>query len=207
VTPSGEHEGTAAVLEADNVDTDVIIPLADLVSIPRDRLGEACFKPWRCQSDGTLDPSFSLNHPDRRGASILIGRSNFGCGSSREGAVHALVGLGFKSIIAESFGDIFRSNCAKNGVIAATVASSDRLALAELCHQHPDLAVHVDAHARLITAGELAVSFQLSDGERSVLLDGGDEISRTMQLADLIRAFATERERTHPWSRPRSAEA
>jgi 3-isopropylmalate/(R)-2-methylmalate dehydratase small subunit len=202
--PTSDHQGTAVVLDIDNVDTDVIIPLADLVSVPRDRLGEACFKPWRLQADGTLNPDFVLNQPDHRGASVLVGRSNFGCGSSREGAVHALMGLGFRSLIAESFGDIFRSNCAKNGVIAATVSASDRLALAERCRQHSDLVVRVDAESRTITAGDLAVPFQLSDGDRSVLLEGGDEISRTMQFSDLIRAFAAERERTHPWSRPRS---
>ena len=117
MTPFTQVSGPAAPLMAANVDTDVIIRIERLSDIARGELGPYAFEAWRYDAEGAEKPEFVLNQPDWRGAPILLAGPNFGCGSSREGAVWALNGMGVRAVIAPSFGDIHYNNCIKNGII------------------------------------------------------------------------------------------
>src|SRR5690242_15603753 len=119
------HTGMVAVLDRPNVDTDQIIPKQFLKRVERTGFGQFLFYDWRFKSDGQPDPSFPLNDPRYRGASILIAGKNFGCGSSREHAPWALADFGFRAIIAPSFADIFANNCMKNGLLPVVLTNAD----------------------------------------------------------------------------------
>ena len=119
------HTGLVAILDRPNVDTDQIIPKQFLKRVERTGFGEFLFYDWRFTADGKPDPSFPLNEPRYRGASILIAGKNFGCGSSREHAPWALADFGFRAIIAVSFADIFRNNCMKNGLLPVVLSDAE----------------------------------------------------------------------------------
>jgi 3-isopropylmalate/(R)-2-methylmalate dehydratase small subunit len=169
----------AAVLERPDVDTDQIIPKQFLKRIERTGFGEFLFFDWR------KDPAFELNQPEAQGARILIAGRNFGCGSSREHAPWALQDYGFDAVIAPSFGDIFRQNSLKIGLLPVILTTEQTHELAARAHAGEELTVDLEAR----TAGGFA--FELDDFQRECLLDGLDEIGLTLREDDAIAAYET----------------
>ncbi len=201
--------GLVVPLDRANVDTDAIIPKQFLKSVQRSGFGPNLFDEWRYLDHGEpgMDPAgrrpnpdFVLNQPRYQGASILLARDNFGCGSSREHAVWALLDYGIRVVIAPSFADIFYNNCFKNGVlpIALDAATVDRLFAAVA--DNPDYRITVDLVRQRITLpdGE-EIPFEIDAFRRDCLLAGLDEIGLTLQHADEIRAYEERRRREAPW--------
>jgi len=184
-----------------NIDTDVIINVDRLMTAARTEMGLYAFEVWRYLSKGVENPKFELNRPGFRDAKILIAGRNFGCGSSREMAVWAVFGMGFRCVIAPSFGDIFANNCAKNGLLAITLSAVliERLVnAAEKAAGAMHFTVDLENCTITLPNGE-AIPFEIAAGDREALLCGLDEIGRTLQLAGDIAAFqARDRER-RPW--------
>lgn len=195
-----EHVGTAASLPRDNVDTDVIIPLGTLMEVARADLGRFAFAPLRYGPDGRERPGFPLNRPALRGASILVAGRSFGTGSSREGAVHALDGFGIRVVVAESFGDIFAANCVKNGLLPIALAP-ERLAGVREAVERVDGAepFGVDLVARRLRGPGVDLEFDVDPAARSRLLDGRDDVGRTLELDDAIRRFQARDRLRRPW--------
>jgi 3-isopropylmalate/(R)-2-methylmalate dehydratase small subunit len=179
-----KHTGIIAPLDRANVDTDQIIPKQFLKRIERTGFGEFLFYDWRYLPDGHPDPSFVLNHPRYKDASILVTGKNFGCGSSREHAPWALGEFGFRVIIAPSFADIFANNCFKNGMLPVALPAEQ---VAEIMKRH---AVTVDLERQTIEDGEgFSVEFVVGEFQRYCLLEGLDDIGLTLRYEDAIRAY------------------
>jgi 3-isopropylmalate/(R)-2-methylmalate dehydratase small subunit len=179
-----KHTGLVAPLDRANVDTDQIIPKQFLKRIERTGFGEFLFYDWRYLPDGHPDPSFVLNHPRYKDASILVTGKNFGCGSSREHAPWALGEFGFRVIIAPSFADIFANNCFKNGMLPVALPAEQ---VAEIMKRH---AVTVDLERQTIEDGEgFSVEFVVGEFQRYCLLEGLDDIGLTLRYEDAIRAY------------------
>jgi len=186
--------GIVAALDRANVDTDQIIPKQFLKRIERTGFGQYLFFDWRFRPDGSLDPAFELNRPEQTGASILIARRNFGCGSSREHAPWALADYGFRVVIAPTFADIFFSNCFQNGMLPIRL---DEPAVAELFHRataataagHP-YRLSVDLPGQTVTddAGFRA-SFEIDPFRKTCLLEGLDNIALSLKHVDAITAW------------------
>jgi 3-isopropylmalate/(R)-2-methylmalate dehydratase small subunit len=193
--PFRVHKGKVAPLERANVDTDQIIPKQFLKRIERTGFGEFLFYDWRRSPDGKLDPAFPLNQSRYAGASVLLAGRNFGCGSSREHAVWALLDFGFRSVIAPSFADIFANNCVKNGVLAVVLTEEEVAELSRRGKEVPDYQVTVDLE-RLSVSDELGFSahFQIDEFARHCLLNGLDEIGLTLQHEAEITTY----ESRHP---------
>jgi 3-isopropylmalate/(R)-2-methylmalate dehydratase small subunit len=193
--PFTMHTGLTAALNRANVDTDQIIPKQFLKRVERTGFGTAAFFDWRYRPDGSLDPSFELNAPRVVGASILLAGANFGCGSSREHAPWALAEYGFRSIIAESFADIFYGNALQNGLLPVRLAPGE---LADLFRREA-AAPHgyqltVDLEHREVRDGQgFRASFEIDDYRREGLLQGLDAIGRTLQHQPAIAAFEDRR--------------
>jgi len=204
MTPFATHRGIAAPMRIDNVDTDIIIPMSVLVSVPRPQLGHYAFQQIRYQADGAERGDFVLNQPQFRGASILIAGRNFGCGSSREWAVYALERLGIRVVVASSFGDIFLSNCIKNGLLPATLPEAEVLALmAEADAIAGSSRFEVDLTEECIRAPSGRTwRFGIDAALRSALLHGRDEIAATMDHDAAIRAFQARTREERPWLVP-----
>jgi 3-isopropylmalate/(R)-2-methylmalate dehydratase small subunit len=188
------HTGIVAVLERDNVDTDQIIPKQFLKRIERSGYGDVLFFDWRYHRDGAPDPSFPLNAPQYRGATILLAGKNFGCGSSREHAVWALRDYGFRAIIAPSFADIFANNCVKNGVLTVTLRPSE---IAQLMAR--DAAglyrVTIDLEQHTVAAhGGFKAVFAVDAFTRACLLAGLDEIGMTLKHEPEIARYEQRRQ-------------
>ena len=183
------HTGTVVPLDRANVDTDAIIPKQFLKSIKRTGFGPHLFDAWRS------DPDFVLNQPIYKGASILLARKNFGCGSSREHAPWALQQHGFKALIAPSFADIFFNNCLKNGLlpIVLTELEVDRLFNEAAAHAPMKLTIDLPTQ----TVGDF--HFDLDPTAKTNLVNGWDEIGRTLRHADEIKAYEEKRKKTEPW--------
>jgi 3-isopropylmalate/(R)-2-methylmalate dehydratase small subunit len=181
------HTGTAVPLRRSNVDTDQIIPAVYLKRITRTGFEDALFAAWRS------DPTFVLNQPQYAGASILVAGPDFGTGSSREHAVWALMDGGFRVVLSSRFGDIFRGNAGKAGLLAAQVDQESVELLWKLIEHEPGTEVVVDLEARTVTAGTLVVPFEVDDYTRWRLLEGWDDISLTMRHADEISDFEHRR--------------
>ncbi|MGJ7613951.1 MULTISPECIES: 3-isopropylmalate dehydratase small subunit [unclassified Variovorax] len=196
--PFNTLKGNAAPLMLDNVDTDVIIRINRLTELPRDQLGPYAFEALRFSADGSEDADCVLNRPPFRSAPILLAGRNFGCGSSREGAVWALASRGIRCVIAESFGDIFFGNCFQNGVlpIALPRATVDRLA-----DQVASCAsVTVDLHAcRIEFPHGHRQPFTVDAMKRQALLDGMDDVTRTLQRRAAIAAWQATDRLARPW--------
>ena len=191
----------AAPVMRHNVDTDVIITIDRLMALPRAEMGDYAFEVWRFLPDGSENPEFELNRPGFRDAGILIAGRNFGCGSSREMAVWALAGMGFRCVIAPGFGDIFANNCVKNGLLAIVLAEDivERLA-AEAEGAAGAKSFTVDLKTGTITTpGSDTVPFEIAAGDRETLLSGLDEIGKTLLLGDEIEAFQTRDRAQRPW--------
>jgi 3-isopropylmalate/(R)-2-methylmalate dehydratase small subunit len=192
--PFTKHTGLVAPMDRANVDTDQIIPKQFLKRIERTGYGPFLFFDWRYFDDGkTPRPEFELNRPEVAGASILLARRNFGCGSSREHAVWAIANYGFRVVIAPSFADIFYSNCFKNGVLPIRLSEEQVEDLFRRAAR-PGYRLSVDLHAcRISDEQGLSLPFQVEESRRHNLLHGLDDIALTLQHADQIAAYEKSR--------------
>ena len=200
---------TALVVPLDraNVDTDAIIPKQFLKSIRRAGFGPYLFDEWRYMdrgepemecSDRPLKQDFVLNQPQYQGAKILLTRENFGCGSSREHAPWALEDYGFRAIIAPSFADIFYNNCFKNGILPIVLDVDSVDSLFKEVAEGYQLTVDLQTQTITTPAG-WKISFEVDETRKYRLFNGLDDIALTLQQADKIRAYETEREKRAPW--------
>jgi 3-isopropylmalate/(R)-2-methylmalate dehydratase small subunit len=185
--PFSTHTGIGVPLRRANIDTDQIIPAVHLKSVKRTGFEDGLFEAWRQQ------PDFILNiEPFSRGT-VLVAGQDFGTGSSREHAVWALMDYGFRVVISSRFGDIFRGNSAKAGLVAAQVAQPDVELLWKLLENAPGTEVTVDLTDNTVRAAELVVPFEIDDYIRWRLLEGLDDIGLTLRHADDITAFEAAR--------------
>ena len=187
--------GLVAPLEALNVDTDQIIPKQFLKRIARTGYEDALFYDWRYLDDGTTpNPDFEMNAPRYQGASILLTKNNFGCGSSREHAPWALDNYGFRCLLAPSFADIFYNNCFNNGILPIRLPEAVIEQLFQEVRAQDGYALTVDLPAQTITRpnGE-TIAFQLDPFLKERLLNGWDQIALTLRHEDKIRAYETSR--------------
>ncbi len=202
--------GIVAPLDRANVDTDAIIPKQFLKSIKRSGFGPNLFDAWRYQDVGEpgmdnskrpLNPDFVLNQPRYKGASILLARKNFGCGSSREHAPWALTDYGFRAVIAPSFADIFYNNCFKNGLLPIVLTE---MRIDQLFHEviaFPGYKLTVDLPRQLVltTDGATQVGFEVDPHRKHCLINGLDDIGLSLLHAEKIRAFEARRRTEQPW--------
>jgi 3-isopropylmalate dehydratase, small subunit len=203
------HEGLVAPLDRANVDTDAIIPKQFLKSIKRSGFGPNLFDEWRYldvgepgkpNHDRPLNPDFVLNKPRYQGASVLLARENFGCGSSREHAPWALEDYGFRAIIAPSFADIFYNNCFKNGLLPIVLDAAIVDRLFRECEANEGYALTVDLDKQTVTTptGEV-IPFEVDAGRKYRLLNGLDDIALTLLHSDEIKAYEERRKAEAPW--------
>jgi len=207
--PFTQHTGVVAPLERANVDTDAIIPKQFLKSIKRTGFGPNLFDAWRYLDHGEpgqdcsgrpRNPDFVLNQPRYRGASILLARTNFGCGSSREHAVWALSQDGFRAVIAPSFGDIFYNNSLKNGFLPIRLDADavERLFREVQANEGYRLTIDLPAQTVGTPDGE-SFGFDIDASRKHCLVNGLDDIALTLQQADAIRAYEARRRDEAPW--------
>jgi 3-isopropylmalate/(R)-2-methylmalate dehydratase small subunit len=193
--PFRRHTGRVAALPRANVDTDQIIPKQFLKRIERTGFGASLFYAWRYLADGAPDPAFELNRPEAAGASILLAGANFGCGSSREHAPWALAEYGFRAIVAPSFADIFYGNCCQNGLLRVAVPEA---AVAELFRRAAgardgyELTVYLE-RTEVRDAAGFSAPFAIAPYRRAMLLEGLDEVGRTLKQESPIAAFERRR--------------
>ncbi len=190
------HTGTAAPLRRGNVDTDQIIPAVYLKRVTRTGFEDGLFAAWR------NDPTFVLNDPTYQGVSILVAGPDFGTGSSREHAVWALLDYGFRVVISSRFGDIFRGNAGKSGLVPALVEQETVEQLWKLIENDPSTPVRVDLEQRLITAADLVAPFRIDDYTRYRLLNGLDDVDITLAREAEIAAFESDRPSFKPTTLP-----
>lgn len=187
--------GTVCAVDRANIDTDALIPKEYLKSIKRTGFGHALFSDWRYNDDGTDNPEFVLNQPKALGASILIGRNNFGCGSSREHAVWAVAQQGFKVVIAPTegeipgFADIFRNNCSKNGVLTIQLSSEQVDQIFEMAAADAPLEATVNLEEQKVVVGGVEFAFEVDPAVKEKLLLGMDDISESLQYDGDISIF------------------
>ena len=186
------HSGTALPLRRSNVDTDQIVPAEYLKRVTRTGFEDGLFAAWRS------DPDFVLNRPEHAGATILLAGPDFGTGSSREHAVWALQDYGFAAVLSPRFGDIFRGNAGKSGLLAARVEEGVVEALWELVERAPGTVITVDLVAREVRAGELVAPIGVDDYTRWRLLEGLDDIALTLRHVDEVQRFELQRPRFLP---------
>jgi 3-isopropylmalate/(R)-2-methylmalate dehydratase small subunit len=184
------HTGLIVPLDRANVDTDQIIPKEFLKRIERTGFGEFLFNDWRYHPDGSPVEDFELNLPQYAGASILVTRQNFGCGSSREHAVWALEEYGIRAVIAPSFADIFRNNALGNGLLPVTLSEEGVSEILRSASERQGYELTVDLESQLVSDGEgLQYGFSLDPFDRYRLLNGLDDIGLTLQHEDDIAAY------------------
>ncbi|MGE6107373.1 3-isopropylmalate dehydratase small subunit [Aeromonas sobria] len=186
-----QHKGIVVPLDSANVDTDAIIPKQFLQKVNRIGFGKHLFHDWRFLDDAGQQPNpeFVLNQPQFAGASILLARENFGCGSSREHAPWALADYGFRTIIAPSFADIFYGNAINNGMVPVRLKEEEVEALFQLVAANPGIEIEVDLEANQVRAGSLTFGFEIDEFRRYCLLNGLDAIGLTLQHEAAISAF------------------
>lgn len=201
MTPFTRLTAIAAPLMRQNVDTDVIIRIERLVSLRPGELGPWAFESWRYRPDGSEDPAFLLNREPYRHAKILLAGTNFGCGSSREGAVWALASMGYRCVIAPGFGDIFFNNCFQNGVLPVVLPADAVQSIAEQVAVDPaGRLITVDLEACVVVAPDGGRHpFTVDDLRRDGLLQGLDDIGLTLRRAGEIDAFQARDRRARPW--------
>ncbi len=186
-----QHKGIVVPLDSANVDTDAIIPKQFLQKVNRIGFGKHLFHDWRFLDDAGEQPNleFVLNQRQFAGASILLARENFGCGSSREHAPWALADYGFKTIIAPSFADIFYGNAINNGLVPVRLKEEEVEALFQLVAANPGIEIEVDLEANQVRSGTLTFGFEIDEFRRYCLLNGLDAIGLTLQHEAAISAF------------------
>lgn len=213
--PFTQLKGLVAPMDRANVDTDMIIPKQFLKSIKRSGFGPNLFDELRYLDEGQpgqdcsnrpLNKDFPLNFPRYQGASVLLARENFGCGSSREHAPWALEDYGFRCIIAPSYADIFFNNCFKNGILPIVLDADtvDRLFQEMYANEGYQLDVDLEAQTVTTPSGEV-IAFDVESGRKHCLLNGLDDIGITLQQADAIRQYEAKRRQEAPWLFSRSA--
>ncbi|MGB3770886.1 MAG: 3-isopropylmalate dehydratase small subunit [Rhodococcus sp. (in: high G+C Gram-positive bacteria)] len=190
------HTGIGVPLRRSNVDTDQIIPAVYLKRVTRTGFEDGLFAGWRA------DPGFVLNVAPFDRGSVLVAGPDFGTGSSREHAVWALSDFGFRVVIASRFGDIFRGNAGKAGLLAAVVEQSDVELLWKLIEQQPGVELTVDLESKTIAAGTLVVRFDIDDYTRWRLLEGLDDIALTLRQVEAISEFENSRPEWKPATLP-----
>ncbi|MGZ5082864.1 MAG: 3-isopropylmalate dehydratase small subunit [Usitatibacter sp.] len=203
------HTGLVAPLDRENVDTDAIIPKQFLKSIKRTGFGPHLFDAWRYLDVGEpgmdltkrrFNPDFILNKPQYQGASILLARKNFGCGSTREHAPWALHHGGFKAVIAPSFADIFFNNSFKNGFLPVALTEAEVASLFDEAAAAPGYRLTIDLAAQTVTTPSgRSMRFDIDDSRKSCLLNGWDEIGLTLRHGAEIAAYEERRKRAEPW--------
>jgi len=180
----------AVSLPLDDIDTDQIIPARFLKVTDKAGLAANLFADWRYQSDGSPKKDFVLNHPESQGAQILFAGNNFGCGSSREHAPWALTGFGFKAVVAYSFGDIFRNNALKNGLLPIQVDAATHQRLHDILDEIPRADWIIDLEKQQLTTPDgTTVEFVIDAFARTCLLQGKDELGYLLSFMDQIQAY------------------
>ena len=202
------HTGLIAPLDRENVDTDAIIPKQFLKSIARTGFGANLFDEWRYLDEGQpgkgnanrpLNPDFVLNQARYQGASVLVTRDNFGCGSSREHAPWALQQYGFRAIIAPSYADIFFNNCYKNGLLPIVLTAAQVDKIIHIVNANVGFEVTIDLPEQLVRVGDEAFKFEISTHRKYCLANGFDDIGLTLRHADEIKAFEAQHLSKFPW--------
>ena len=203
------HKGLVAPMDRENVDTDAIIPKQFLKSIKKSGFGPNLFDAWRYLDPGEPgqdpttrrpNPDFVLNQPRYQGASVLLARQNFGCGSSREHAPWALDQYGFRVLIAPSYADIFFNNCFKNGVLPIQLSELEVARLFDDVAAFDGYSLTIDLERQLVLKPDGAsLPFEVEPFRKYCLLGGFDDIGLTLRHADKIRAYEAERLLTKPW--------
>ena len=204
------HQGLVAPIDRENVDTDAIIPKQFLKSIRKTGFGPNLFDEWRYldqpgqpgvpESQRKPNPDFVLNQPRYQGASVLLARKNFGCGSSREHAPWAIEQYGFRALIAPSFADIFFNNCFKNGLLPIVLPEATVSQLFDEVHAFPGYQLTIDLERQVIVKpqGE-EIAFEVQPFRKYCLLNGLDDIGLTLRHKDKIQAYEAARLATKPW--------
>jgi 3-isopropylmalate/(R)-2-methylmalate dehydratase small subunit len=192
-------EGLVCPLDKNNVDTDQIIPKQFLTSVSRDGFAEALFYDWRYLANEQPNPEFVLNEPAYKGASILLTRANFGCGSSREHAPWAIQQYGFNVVIAESFADIFFNNSINNGMLLISLSASNIEFLFSRCQQGTQEWKIDLAGQQIILGNNAAVGFQIDPDIKQRLLSGLDFIGASEQFEPHISGYEKQRANNQPW--------
>jgi 3-isopropylmalate/(R)-2-methylmalate dehydratase small subunit len=201
------HKGLVVPLDRSNIDTDAIIPKQYLKSVKKSGFGPTLFDDWRYKKAGEpgmdhsqreINPDFVLNQTCYQGASVLIARENFGCGSSREHAVWALTDYGIRAIIAPSYADIFFNNSFKNGLLPVVLAENSIDTLFKEITEGYELTINLEQQNVITPSGEAFV-FEVDAFKKHCLLNGLDDIGLTLQHADDIRAYETKRKQEAPW--------
>jgi 3-isopropylmalate/(R)-2-methylmalate dehydratase small subunit len=208
--PFRVHSGVVVPLDRANVDTDAIIPKQFLKSIKRSGFGPNLFDAWRYLDHGEpgmddrkrpLNPDFVLNQARYRGATVMLARRNFGCGSSREHAPWALADWGIRAVIAPSYADIFHNNCYKNGLLPIVLGESEVSTLFDATHAFPGFTLTIDLERQTVATsdGSMAFRFDVEPFRKMRLIDGLDDIALTLKHADAIREFEAKRLHDQPW--------
>ncbi|WCL47886.1 3-isopropylmalate dehydratase small subunit [Leptospira sp. GIMC2001] len=202
MNPFTKHEGLPAILDRANVDTDAIIPKQFLRKIERTGFGKHLFHDWRFLDDAgeKINPDFILNQSRYLGASILVARDNFGCGSSREHAPWALEDFGFKAMIAPSFADIFYNNCFKNGMLPVVLQTSEVDEIFQFVAGNEGKKITVDLVNQVVEIPNgKSYKFEVDPVRKESLLNGWDDIGLTMRFEEDITKFENKQKATMPW--------
>ena len=205
---SNEFSGTFICLDKSNIDTDQIIPKQFLKSIKKTGFGDNLFDGWRYLDEGTIDQEtssrmvnkdFIFNNKLFADSNILVSGENFGCGSSREHAVWALKDFGIKTVIAESFADIFYNNCFKNGLLALCLKKSEISKIFENFNENSAQSIEIDLINQVLYFGDFEFKFELDDYKKKCLLEGLDEIGASLKFTDQIKSFEKNYQIKNPW--------
>jgi len=205
---SNEFSGTFICLDKSNVDTDQIIPKQFLKSIKKTGFGDNLFDGWRYLDEGTIDQEtssrivnkdFIFNNKLFTDSNILVSGENFGCGSSREHAVWALKDFGIKTVIAESFADIFYNNCFKNGLLALCLKKGEISKIFENFNENSAQSIEIDLINQVLYYGDSEFKFELDDYKKKCLLEGLDEIGASLKFTDQIKSFEKNYQIKNPW--------
>ena len=205
---SNEFSGTFICLDKSNVDTDQIIPKQFLKSIKKTGFGDNLFDGWRYLDEGTIDQEtssrmvnkdFIFNNKLFTDSNILVSGENFGCGSSREHAVWALKDFGIKTVIAESFADIFYNNCFKNGLLALSLKKSEISKIFDNFNEDSAQSIEIDLINQVLYYGDSEFKFKLDDYKKKCLLEGLDEIGASLKFTEQIKSFEKNYQIKNPW--------
>ena len=194
--------GVACPINQANLNTDQILPARYLKWTRAMGIGKVLFQDLRFDAEGKERPDFPINKPAWRGAKIVVGGRNFGCGSSREAAVYALYDYGIRCVIAPSYGDIFSGNAIQNGLLTAIVSDADAAEIMAKLEQAPELPVTVDLEEQTILCGNRAYDFTIDPARRMRLLNGWDDIALTESYRDRIASFKAADRARRPWASP-----